>query len=143
MVESRCGLLCSQCSFRETMGCEGCVNIEKPFWADSCPVKSCCEEKEKSIAGNVTTLYVPNCIPLPLIWNRAITAPELNNVKNGRKNNIVKRSGVRLFLRNRLLYRNQNRKNKYSVLQLCIHDSVIRFHCFFYVQKAYSMEFDI
>ena len=45
MIDSRCGLLCSDCSFRETMGCKGCVNIDKPFWGDSCPVKSCCEKK--------------------------------------------------------------------------------------------------
>jgi len=41
--ESRCGLLCSQCSFRESMGCKGCVQIDKPFWGESCPVKGCCE----------------------------------------------------------------------------------------------------
>ena len=35
MVESRCGLLCSDCSFREAMGCKGCVHMGKPFWADS------------------------------------------------------------------------------------------------------------
>lgn len=33
MTESRCGLLCSECSFRETSGCKGCVNMDKPFWA--------------------------------------------------------------------------------------------------------------
>ena len=33
--ESRCGLLCSQCSFRESMGCKGCVQIDKPFWGES------------------------------------------------------------------------------------------------------------
>ena len=43
MAESRCGLLCSQCTFRESMGCAGCTNIERPFWGESCPVKSCCE----------------------------------------------------------------------------------------------------
>ena len=41
--ESRCGLLCSQCSFRESMGCKGCVQIDKPFWGESCSVKGCCE----------------------------------------------------------------------------------------------------
>lgn len=51
MIESRCGLLCSQCSFRETMGCKGCVN-DKPFWGNECPVKSCCEEKEQAHCGD-------------------------------------------------------------------------------------------
>ena len=43
MVESRCGILCSECDYREKVNCEGCVNISKPFWGDSCPVKDCCE----------------------------------------------------------------------------------------------------
>ncbi len=51
MTESRCGLLCSTCQYRETMGCRGCVEMEKPFWGDSCPVKSCCEEKEHGHCG--------------------------------------------------------------------------------------------
>lgn len=50
MVESRCGLLCSECSFQETMGCKGCVNINKPFWGD-CPVKTCCESKNQNHCG--------------------------------------------------------------------------------------------
>ena len=51
MVESRCGLLCSECSFREATECKGCVNMDKPFWADSCPVKSCCEAKSQNHCG--------------------------------------------------------------------------------------------
>ena len=51
MVESRCGILCGQCEYREQMGCAGCVNIEKPFWGDSCPVKSCTEGKPHSHCG--------------------------------------------------------------------------------------------
>lgn len=51
MVESRCGLLCSQCTFRESMGCAGCVNITKPFWGEQCPVKHCCEERAQVHCG--------------------------------------------------------------------------------------------
>lgn len=45
MVESRCGILCSECTYRVPMQCNGCINIVKPFWGESCPVKSCCENK--------------------------------------------------------------------------------------------------
>ena len=41
MIESRCGILCSECGFK---GCKGCVNINNPFWG-ACPVKACCEKK--------------------------------------------------------------------------------------------------
>lgn len=51
MIESRCGLLCSKCTFREAMGCKRCVNVDKPFWADSCPVKACCESKTQNHCG--------------------------------------------------------------------------------------------
>lgn len=45
MIQSRCGILCSSCQYKEQTGCTGCTTIQKPFWGDGCPVKSCCEEK--------------------------------------------------------------------------------------------------
>lgn len=33
MIESRCGLLCSECSYQEQVGCKGCVNIKNRFGA--------------------------------------------------------------------------------------------------------------
>lgn len=50
MVESRCGIVCSECKYREEMGCKGCVNIAAPFWGE-CSVKSCCESKGHSHCG--------------------------------------------------------------------------------------------
>lgn len=51
-VESRCGIECSKCHFKlEEKVCEGCLNIFHPFWGDSCPVKSCVEEKKISCCG--------------------------------------------------------------------------------------------
>ncbi|MHB1318253.1 MAG: DUF3795 domain-containing protein [Anaerolineae bacterium] len=46
MIESRCGVLCSACEYREPAGCAGCIEIRKPFWGDRCPVKACCEHRE-------------------------------------------------------------------------------------------------
>ena len=37
MVESRCGLLCAQCAYREQMNCPGCVHMNKPFWGGCLP----------------------------------------------------------------------------------------------------------
>ncbi len=51
-IESRCGILCSTCEYKDQMECGGCVNIEKPFWGgEKCPVKSCCESKENKHCG--------------------------------------------------------------------------------------------
>lgn len=52
MTESRCGLLCSECAYREQMNCRGCVYIQKPFWGESCPVKSCSEAKGHEHCGH-------------------------------------------------------------------------------------------
>lgn len=51
MIESRCGLLCGECGYREQTSCPGCVRMEKPFWGESCPVKSCCEGKKLAHCG--------------------------------------------------------------------------------------------
>lgn len=51
IVESRCGLLCSKCEYKEKFNCDGCINIDKPFWADKCPIKDCCESKKHSHCG--------------------------------------------------------------------------------------------
>lgn len=51
MIESRCGILCSECSYREQMGCKGCTYMEKPFWGEQCPVKTCAETKSHDHCG--------------------------------------------------------------------------------------------
>jgi len=51
MIESRCGILCSECEYKEPMNCGGCVNIDKPFWGNICPVKECCESKINKHCG--------------------------------------------------------------------------------------------
>lgn len=50
MIESRCGIVCSECAYKEKMNCKGCVNIDNPFWGE-CPVKKCCEEKQFENCG--------------------------------------------------------------------------------------------
>ena len=51
MIESRCGIVCSACEYRDKMKCKGCVKITKPFWGDQCPVKACCESKKLENCG--------------------------------------------------------------------------------------------
>lgn len=44
-IQSRCGLLCDGCSFRESMNCGKCAETcGKPFYGD-CPIAACCQEK--------------------------------------------------------------------------------------------------
>ncbi len=51
MVQSRCGIVCSECAYKEQVNCQGCIHISKPFWGDVCPVKSCCENKKLEHCG--------------------------------------------------------------------------------------------
>lgn len=49
-IESRCGIECSTCEFREKVNCKGCTNIDTPFHG-VCDVKKCCEEKNLECCG--------------------------------------------------------------------------------------------
>ena len=53
MIESKCGILCSECQYKESMNCAGCVNIENPFWGE-CQVKKCVENKKLQHCGECT-----------------------------------------------------------------------------------------
>lgn len=50
-VQSRCGLLCSECGYKEETGCKGCLHMDKPFWGESCPIKVCCEDNKLEHCG--------------------------------------------------------------------------------------------
>lgn len=54
MIESRCGILCNDCKYKEEMNCKGCINIIKPFWGEVCPIKSCCENQNLKYCGQCT-----------------------------------------------------------------------------------------
>ncbi len=49
-MESRCGIICSKCSWQKDKKCKGCAGIDNPFWGN-CPVKTCCEEKKQEHCG--------------------------------------------------------------------------------------------
>jgi len=51
MMESRCGIVCSECDFFQDKTCAGCIAIDKPFWGEFCPVKSCCEGRRYEHCG--------------------------------------------------------------------------------------------
>ncbi len=50
-IESRCGIECTNCTFRLENTCKGCLNIDKPFWGEFCPIKDCAEKKNKNCCG--------------------------------------------------------------------------------------------
>jgi general stress protein 26 len=50
-VQSRCGLLCSGCTYKESHGCTGCLALDgKPFWGE-CDIAKCCLSKGYAHCG--------------------------------------------------------------------------------------------
>lgn len=47
-INTRCGLLCEECSFRESHGCKGCIATNGNPFHGTCPIAVCCQER-----GNV------------------------------------------------------------------------------------------
>ncbi len=50
MVESRCGLICSNLECKKQFKCTCCVNMKNPAWGN-CEVKDCCESKNLNHCG--------------------------------------------------------------------------------------------
>ena len=51
MVESRCGIVCAECTFGKELNCAGCVAMIKPPWGEACPVRDCCQQKGNQHCG--------------------------------------------------------------------------------------------
>jgi len=50
-VQSRCGLLCNWCTYRESHGCGGCIQSGgHPFWGE-CRLAECCQDKGHAHCG--------------------------------------------------------------------------------------------
>ena len=51
MIDTRCGLSCADCEYREKMNCGGCIEtMGRPFHGE-CPVAACCQEKGLAHCG--------------------------------------------------------------------------------------------
>jgi len=50
-AESRCGLLCSECDFKESHNCGGCIETNGNPFHGKCPVASCCQGKNFTHCG--------------------------------------------------------------------------------------------
>lgn len=66
-VQSRCGLLCSACSFREPCSCGGCIETNGNPFHGECPVAACCQDKGFTHCGECPDmpcekLYAYSCL---------------------------------------------------------------------------------
>ena len=51
MIESRCGLCCSSCEFKETEGCRGCIETNGHPFHGECRLAQCSIEKKIRYCG--------------------------------------------------------------------------------------------
>lgn len=59
-VQSRCGLLCTWCTYKEPCNCKGCIaQSGKPFWGE-CDVAQCCQDKGYSHCGECADIPCDN-----------------------------------------------------------------------------------
>lgn len=45
MIDTRCGLSCGKCEYREACNCGGCIATNGHPFHGECPVAMCCQEK--------------------------------------------------------------------------------------------------
>lgn len=45
MIDSRCGLHCTGCQFKEPCNCGGCIETNGHPFHGECPVADCCQRK--------------------------------------------------------------------------------------------------
>lgn len=51
MIDSRCGLHCTGCEWKESHSCGGCIQtMGHPFHGE-CPIAICCQDKELMHCG--------------------------------------------------------------------------------------------
>ena len=55
-VQSRCGLLCKWCDYRESHSCGGCVETNGHPFHGECPVAMCCQDKGHTHCGQCDSL---------------------------------------------------------------------------------------
>ena len=63
MADSRCGLHCTGCEYKQAQGCGGCIETQgHPFYG-ACPVAQCCQDRGLSHCGQCPEL------PCQLLWD--------------------------------------------------------------------------
>jgi len=77
MVDSRCGLLCTGCSWKEPCGCGGCIEtMGHPFHGE-CPIAICAQEKGHSHCGECAQ------IPCAKLYEYSYLDPEHGDKPQG------------------------------------------------------------
>ena len=58
-IQSRCGLCCDTCGFKESHGCGGCIETNGNPFHGECPVAKCCQDRGHTHCGECENLPDP------------------------------------------------------------------------------------
>ncbi len=56
MIDSRCGLHCTGCEWKESQGCGGCIETKGHPFHGECPIAICCQDKGHTHCGECSIL---------------------------------------------------------------------------------------
>lgn len=76
MIDSRCGLHCTGCGYKESCGCKGCIETSGHPFHGECPVAVCCQSR-----GSV---HCGECFEFPCeLLKRYSCDPEHGDIPHG------------------------------------------------------------
>jgi len=83
-VQSRCGLLCKWCTYKESNGCGGCVETNGHPFHGECPVAKCCQGKGYAHCGECPDM------PCALLRQYSFDDPEHGDNPPGSRTEVCK-----------------------------------------------------
>jgi hypothetical protein len=82
-IDTRCGLICATCTFKEKFNCGGCIKTDgHPFHGD-CAVAVCCQNRGFFFAACARISPASCCTIIPTTRTMEITAPESSSAGGG------------------------------------------------------------
>lgn len=88
MIDSRCGLHCTDCGWKQSHGCGGCIEtMGHPFHGE-CPIATCCQNKGYSHCGEC------NIIPCEKLYEYSYLDPEHGDKPQGARIEVCRQWAV-------------------------------------------------
>lgn len=85
MIDSRCGLHCTGCGFKDSHGCGGCIETKGHPFHDACPIAICCQNKGLTHCGEC------EMIPCEKLYGYSYLDPEHGDKPQGKRVDVCRR----------------------------------------------------
>jgi len=85
MIDSRCGLHCTGCAWKDSHGCGGCIETNGHPFHGECPIAVCCQEKGYTHCGEC------DIIPCDKLYAYSYLDPEHGDKPQGARVEICRR----------------------------------------------------